>query len=117
MSSVAAIAAPADAPSLQSGLLPKFMGTHGDPITGAMSSGRRGRPTHMTAAPTLQIDEVAVPADLAIWLDADMHAFFHELPRSQKRRYVDRIEQARTPEARERRIAATVGLLRAGRNR
>ena len=67
----------------------------------------------MTAAPTLQIDEVAVPADLAIWLDADMHAFFHELPRSQKRRYVDRIEQARTPDARERRIAATVESLRA----
>jgi uncharacterized protein YdeI (YjbR/CyaY-like superfamily) len=68
----------------------------------------------MTAGPTLEIDEVAVPADLALWMDADMHAFFSELSRTQKRRYVDHIEQARTPDARERRIAATVGLLRAG---
>jgi hypothetical protein len=61
--------------------------------------------------------EVAVPADFAVALDADAGAkrFFEGLNYSNRRRIVSPIDDAKTPETRERRIAAAVSRLREGR--
>lgn len=61
--------------------------------------------------------EVAVPPDLVAALDADPDAriSFDGLSYSNKRRIVMPIEDARTPETRQRRIDASVGRLREGR--
>ena len=61
--------------------------------------------------------EVVVPPDLAAALDADADArrFFDGLSYSNKRRIVIPIEDARTPETRQRRIDTSVGRLRGGR--
>jgi hypothetical protein len=63
--------------------------------------------------------EIAVPADLAAALEADPTArdFFDRLSPSQKRWYVEPIEQAKTPETRDRRIAKAVVMLKEGRKR
>ena len=63
--------------------------------------------------------EVSVPADLAAALDADSKArvFFESLSYSQRKWFVLPIEQAKTPETRERRIGKAVGMLREGRKR
>lgn len=52
------------------------------------------------------------PRELATWLDADARRVFDDLPYRQQRRYVELIERANTVEARERRIAKAVGMLR-----
>jgi uncharacterized protein YdeI (YjbR/CyaY-like superfamily) len=44
-------------------------------------------------------------------LDGETRLVFDSLPRSQKRRHVDRIVQARKPETREHRVATTVQML------
>jgi uncharacterized protein YdeI (YjbR/CyaY-like superfamily) len=75
------------------------------------------RPKDMTLAPGLLIDEIHVPADLALWMDAEMHAFFNDLSRKQKRRYVEWIDQATTAEVRERRIGWAVQMMRDERSR
>jgi uncharacterized protein YdeI (YjbR/CyaY-like superfamily) len=63
--------------------------------------------------------EVSVPPDFAEALDrdADARRFFDGLSYSNKRRFVMGIEDARTAEARQRRIARAVGTLREGRAR
>jgi antitoxin component of MazEF toxin-antitoxin module len=60
--------------------------------------------------------EVDVPADLAEALDAEPEARrrFDALSYSNKRRFVLAIEDAKTPETRQRRIAKTVTTLREG---
>ena len=60
--------------------------------------------------------EVAVPADLAAALDADGDARqrFEKLSYSHKRQHVSAIEDAKTPETRQRRIAKTVDMLSDG---
>ena len=61
--------------------------------------------------------EVTVPADFAdaIDRDADARRFFDGLSYSNKRRYVMGIEEAKTAETRQRRIAEAVSMLREGR--
>jgi uncharacterized protein YdeI (YjbR/CyaY-like superfamily) len=61
--------------------------------------------------------EVSVPPDFAAALDAHPEArqFFHGLSNSQKRWFVDGIEQAKKAETRERRIANAVSRLREGK--
>jgi hypothetical protein len=61
--------------------------------------------------------EVTVPPDLAVALAADDAAqrFFDGLSYSNKRRIVMPIDDAKTPETRERRIASSVAKLREGR--
>lgn len=61
--------------------------------------------------------EVAVPADFAAVLDADPDArrFFDGLSYSNKRRFLIPIDESKTPETRQRRIATTVNRLREGR--
>jgi hypothetical protein len=70
---------------------------------------------------TLELDtqprKVALPADLAAAMDADAQRFFDSLTPSQKRWYVEPIEQAKKPETRERRIVKAVGMLHEGRKR
>lgn len=61
--------------------------------------------------------EVVVPPDFAAALDGDDEArrFFDGLSYSNRRRFVLSIEDAKTPETRQRRIAKAVESLRAGR--
>ena len=61
--------------------------------------------------------EVTVPADLTAALDADAAArrFFDGLSYSNKRRIVEPIEDAKTPETRQRRIDGWVAKLHDGR--
>ncbi|HEV8565021.1 MAG TPA: YdeI/OmpD-associated family protein [Actinomycetota bacterium] len=61
--------------------------------------------------------EVSVPPDFAKALARDLGAkrFFEGLSYSRKQRYVLPIEEAKTAETRERRIAKAVGMLRDGR--
>ena len=61
--------------------------------------------------------ELTVPADFADALDRDAAArrFFDGLSYSNRQRFVLGIEGAKTPETRQRRIAAAVDSLRAGR--
>jgi uncharacterized protein YdeI (YjbR/CyaY-like superfamily) len=61
--------------------------------------------------------EVDVPADFAAALDADAEArrFFDGLSYSNRRRFVLGIEDAKTPETRQRRIDGTVAKLREGK--
>jgi hypothetical protein len=63
--------------------------------------------------------EITAPPDLADALDADPPArrFFDGLSHSQKRWYVEPIEQAKAAATRQRRIAKAVGMLREGRKR
>lgn len=60
---------------------------------------------------------VTVPPDFAAALDRDAEAkrFFEGLSYSNKRRFVLGIEEAKTAETRQRRIAKAVGTLREGR--
>ncbi len=61
--------------------------------------------------------EVVLPADFAAALDGDLDArrFFDSLSYSNKRRHVLAIEDAKTAETRQRRIAKAVTALREGR--
>ena len=61
--------------------------------------------------------EVTVPPDFAAALDADTAAkrFFDGLSYSNKRRIVEPIADAKTPETRQRRIESSIGKLRDGR--
>jgi uncharacterized protein YdeI (YjbR/CyaY-like superfamily) len=61
--------------------------------------------------------EVSVPPDFtdALERDADDRRFFDGLSCSNKLRHVLSIEQAKTAETRQRRIAKAVGMLREGR--
>ena len=63
--------------------------------------------------------EVTVPSDLAAALADDVQArqFFDGLSYSQKQWYVLPIEQAKSDETRQRRIAKAVGMLQEGRKR
>jgi hypothetical protein len=63
--------------------------------------------------------EITVPGDLADALAADSKAatFFESLTYSQKRWYVEPIEQAKKAETRERRLAKALDMLRQGRKR
>ncbi len=63
--------------------------------------------------------EVTVPSDLAAALADDPQArqFFDGLSYSQKQWYVLPLEQAKTAETRERRLAKAVGMLQEGRKR
>lgn len=61
--------------------------------------------------------EIEVPSDFAAALDEDRAAreFFDGLSYSNKRRFTLSIEDAKTPETRQRRIDKSVGQLRQGR--
>jgi hypothetical protein len=61
--------------------------------------------------------EVTVPPDFALALAADVDAqrFFDGLSYSNKRRLVMQIDEAKTAETRQRRIAKSVEMLRGGR--
>jgi hypothetical protein len=61
--------------------------------------------------------EVAVPADLAAALEGDDAArkTFEALPYSHRQRHVLAVEEARTPETRQRRITKALETLREGR--
>lgn len=61
--------------------------------------------------------EVNVPQDFTEALDGDAEAkrFFDGLSYSNKRRFVLSIEEAKTPETRQRRIAKAIGTLHEGR--
>ena len=61
--------------------------------------------------------EVTVPPDFAAALDgeAEARSFFDGLSYSKKQRFVLPIEQAKSDETRQRRIAKAVGMLREGR--
>lgn len=61
--------------------------------------------------------EVTVPPDFAVALDAepDARRFFDSLSYSNKRRFTLSIEDAKTPETRQRRIEKSVATLREGR--
>ncbi|MGH9252444.1 MAG: YdeI/OmpD-associated family protein [Acidimicrobiales bacterium] len=61
--------------------------------------------------------EVTVPPDLAEALDGDADAkrFFDGLSYSHKRRHVLAVEDAKTAETRQRRVAKAVSMLREGR--
>ncbi len=61
--------------------------------------------------------EVTVPPDFAEALDGDVDArrFFDGLSYSNKRRHVLSIEEAKTAETRQRRIAKAISMLREGR--
>lgn len=61
--------------------------------------------------------EVSVPSDFTAALDVDAAArrFFDGLSYSNKRRFVLSVEEAKTPETRQRRIAKAVDTLREGR--
>ncbi|HMJ96838.1 MAG TPA: YdeI/OmpD-associated family protein [Thermoleophilaceae bacterium] len=63
--------------------------------------------------------EVTVPPDLAAVLERDAKAseFFGTLSYSQKKWYVLPIEQAKTDETRQRRLAKAIEMLREGRKR
>lgn len=60
--------------------------------------------------------EVVVPADLGAALDGDSaaRAAFERLSYSHRRRHVMAIEEAKTPETRQRRVAKALEMLRAG---
>ncbi len=83
------------------------------------------RETGVAAGDTVDVDieldtekrEVTVPPDLAAALAADpaAQAFFDGLSYSNKRRIVIPIDDAKTPETRQRRIATSVDKLREGR--
>lgn len=62
--------------------------------------------------------EVVVPPDLQAALDADAEAkaFFDKLSYSNKLRHVLAIEDAKTPETRQKRIAKSVGLFHDGKS-
>ncbi len=64
-----------------------------------------------------ELREVTVPPDFADALDGDADAkqFFDGLSYSNKRRIVISIEEAKTAETRQRRIAKAVSMLREGR--
>jgi hypothetical protein len=70
---------------------------------------------------TLELDtdprEVTIPPDFAQALDQDAEAkrFFESLSYSNKRRFVLNIEDAKTPETRQRRIEKAVNSLREGK--
>lgn len=70
---------------------------------------------------TLELDteprEVTVPPDFAQALDGDAEAkrFFESLSYSNKRRFVLSIEDAKTPETRQRRIEKSLASLREGK--
>ena len=63
--------------------------------------------------------KMEVPGDLAHALAAhpDARRFLDDLTHSQKRWYIEPIEQAKRPETRERRIEKAVAMLREGRRR
>jgi hypothetical protein len=63
--------------------------------------------------------EVSVPPDLAAELERDAKArdFFETLSYSQRKWYVLPVEQAKTDETRQRRIAKAIEMLREGRKR
>jgi uncharacterized protein YdeI (YjbR/CyaY-like superfamily) len=60
---------------------------------------------------------LAIPTDLATWLDPDSRERFERLPARRRRAYVGSIEQAQSREVREWRVARTVQDLRGGRER
>lgn len=64
-----------------------------------------------------QVREVVVPSDFGRALDADPLArqFFDRLSYSNKRRFVIPIDDAKSPETRQRRIEKTVAQMREGR--
>jgi uncharacterized protein YdeI (YjbR/CyaY-like superfamily) len=62
--------------------------------------------------------EVSIPADFQEALDGDSQAkqAFAGLSYSNQRRHILAIEEAKTPETRQRRIAKTIDALRAGQS-
>ncbi len=61
--------------------------------------------------------EVVVPEDFAHTIAADLDAsrFFASLSYSNRRRFVMGVEEAKTPETRQRRIAKSVSMMKEGR--
>jgi uncharacterized protein YdeI (YjbR/CyaY-like superfamily) len=68
-------------------------------------------PTDLQPAPR---HVIAVPSDFAHALESAPEAlhYFESLPYGRQRRFVAGVEDARTPDARRRRIASAIGRLR-----
>jgi Bacteriocin-protection, YdeI or OmpD-Associated/Domain of unknown function (DUF1905) len=89
-------------------------------------SGERREAAGVTRGEMVDVDleldtkprEVTVPEDFAAALDRDANAkrFFESLSYSNKSRFVLSIEDAKTPETRQRRIDKSVSTLREGRS-
>ena len=77
---------------------------------------RRGDDVEVDVVLDTEPREVSVPADLAAALDGEPSArdTFGRLPYSHQLRYVTVIEDAKTPETRQRRIDKTISALRGG---
>ncbi len=77
-----------------------------------------GDEVDVTIEPDTEPRELAVPADLAAALDAEpgVRAAFDTLSYTNRKRYVLAVEEAKTAETRERRIARAVGELRPSGN-
>jgi hypothetical protein len=80
---------------------------------------RGGDPVHVTLTVADAPPEVAVPADFAAALAADVQAgaFFWKLSNSLQRYHVDSITSAKSADTRQRRIDKAVALFREGRQR
>ena len=95
----------------------------GEIVLGISAENRAG--TGVTPGDEIEVDveldtavrEVSVPEDFGRALDADPLArqFFDRLSYSNKRRFVIPIDDAKSPETRQRRIEATVARMREGR--
>lgn len=83
----------------------------------ALAGVAAGDAIEVTVALDTQPREVELPADFAEALSADEQAsrFFESLSYSNKRRWVLSIEDAKTPETRQRRITGAVNKLRDGK--
>ena len=66
----------------------------------------------VTLEPDNEPRELDVPPDLAAALDAETRQFFDSLSRSRRQRFVLPIEQAKTPQTRQRRLDQAIAALR-----
>jgi hypothetical protein len=71
-----------------------------------------GDEVEVTLEPDTEPRELDVPPDLAEALDAETRRFFDSLSRSRRQRFVLPIEQAKTPQTRQRRLDQAVAALR-----
>ena len=71
-----------------------------------------GDEVEVTLEPDAEPRELEVPPDLAAALDSETRQFFNALSRSRRQRFVLPIEQAKTPETRQRRLDKAVAALR-----
>jgi hypothetical protein len=78
-----------------------------------------GDAIHVTLTVATEPRPVEIPADFGAALEAnrDAKAFFRNLSNSLQRFHIDNINEAKTPETRQRRIEKSMGLFLAGKKR